>query len=159
MTTDGEGRMLDEDREVEVGIEVAGPDGDAGAAPTRVRFLVLFAACSLAVVTYIHRVGFATASTPMRVDLGLNQRHLGWLMAAFMIAYGVAEVPWGLIGDRRGVRNPLAVIILGGSLATASLAAVAWMPGASPGSSAPCSSSASRSGRSRPGRSRRSAGC
>ena len=128
MKADGEDRMLDEDREVGVGIEVAGPDGDAGAAPTRVRFLVLFAACSLAVVTYIHRVGFATASTPIRDEFGLNQRHLGLLMAAFMVAYGLAEVPWGLIGDRRGVRNPLAIIILGGSLTTAALSAVGWLP-------------------------------
>ncbi len=120
--------MLDEERDAGARIEVAGPDGTE-AAPTRVRFVVLFAACSLAVVTYIHRVGFATASTPLRVELGLNQRHLGWLMAAFMVAYGVAEVPWGLIGDRKGVRNPLALIILGGSLTTAALAAVVWLPG------------------------------
>lgn len=97
-------------------------------APTRVRYQVLFAACSLAVVTYIHRVGFSTASPFLREELGLNQRHLGWLMASFMVAYGLAEVPWGLIGDRRGVRNPLAVIILGGSLTTAALAAVVWLP-------------------------------
>lgn len=105
------------------------PDsGPLDAPPTRVRFLVLFAACSLAVVTYIHRVGFATASSPMREELGLSQSHLGLLMATFMIAYGLAEVPWGLFGDRKGVRNPLAMIILGGSLTTAGLALVAWLP-------------------------------
>lgn len=120
--------MLDDTLDAPGRIEVASADR-VEAPATRVRFLVLFAACSLAVVTYIHRVGFATASTPIRLELGLDQRHLGLLMAAFMVAYGVAEVPWGLIGDRRGVRNPLAVIILGGSLTTAGLAAVAWLPG------------------------------
>ena len=137
---DGEGRMLDEDREAGSASRSPAPTATPRAAPTRVRFLVLFAACSLAVVTYIHRVGFATASTPIRDDLGLNQRHLGLLMAAFMVAYGVAEVPWGLIGDRKGVRNPLAVIILGGSLTTAALAAVAWLPdGAGLAARGPCS--------------------
>src|SRR5262249_28564187 len=37
-------------------------DADASARPTWVRYQVLAAACSLAVITYIHRVGFATAS-------------------------------------------------------------------------------------------------
>ncbi len=108
------------------------PDGplQAEVKPTKVRFLVLFAACSLAVITYIHRVGFATASSPMREELGLSQSHLGLLMAVFMVAYGLAEVPWGLLGDRKGVRNPLAWIILGGSLTTAGIALVAWLPDA-----------------------------
>ena len=34
--------------------------------PSKVRLLVLAAACSLAVVTYIHRVGFATAVNEIR---------------------------------------------------------------------------------------------
>ncbi|RUL83959.1 MFS transporter [Tautonia sociabilis] len=122
--------MLDEGRDARPDVEDVGPKPERGDnRPTRVRFLVLFSACSLAVVTYIHRVGFATASTPMREEFGLDQRQLGLLMAAFMVAYGLAEVPWGMVGDRKGVRNSLAVIILGGSLATAALAAVAWIPG------------------------------
>lgn len=126
---------IDEDDAPTRHIEIEGgldhhstPSRSPDDSPTRVRFLVLFAACSLAIVTYIHRVGFATASSPMRDELGLSQSHLGYLMAVFMVAYGVAEVPWGLFGDRRGVRNPLAMIILGGSLTTAGLAMVAWLP-------------------------------
>ena len=38
----------------------------APAHPTRVRYQVLAAACSLAVITYIHRVGFATASAEFK---------------------------------------------------------------------------------------------
>src|SRR5947209_8028170 len=81
-------------------VEVA--DGKASG-PTRTRFRVLALACGLAVLTYIHRVGFATASAEMRGPLGLSDRDLGWLMAAFMVAYGVFEMPWGLLGDRLGV--------------------------------------------------------
>ena len=96
--------------------------------PTWVRYQVLAAACSLAVITYIHRVGFATASAEFKTAMDLSDTHIGWLMAAFMIGYGVFEMPWGLLGDRLGVRNILAAIILGGSTLTAALALVGLFP-------------------------------
>jgi sugar phosphate permease len=101
---------------------------EAGARPTRVRFRVLAVACLLAVITYIHRVGFATASAELRESLGLTDRHLGWLMAAFMIAYGVFEMPWGILSDRLGVRKILAAVIVGGSALTAALVLVVLLP-------------------------------
>ncbi len=96
--------------------------------PTRVRFVVLASACVLAVITYIHRVGFATAIAEIKGPLGLTDGHLGWLMASFMVAYGLFEMPWGSLGDRLGVRNILAAIILGGSALTAALVLVVWFP-------------------------------
>jgi len=96
--------------------------------PTWVRYQVLAAGCSLAVITYIHRVGFATASAEFKKSLNLTDGHLGDLMAAFMIGYGLFEIPWGFLGDRLGVRNILAWIILGGSILTASLALVGLLP-------------------------------
>jgi ACS family glucarate transporter-like MFS transporter len=97
--------------------------------PTWVRYQVLAAGCALAVITYIHRVGFATASAEFKTSLNLNEKQLGWLMTAFMIGYGVFEMPWGFLGDRLGVRNILAWISLGGSILTASLALVGLLPG------------------------------
>lgn len=96
--------------------------------PTWVRYRVLGAACALAVITYIHRVGFATASAQFKGSLDLTDTHLGWLMAAFMIGYGIFEMPWGSLADQFGVRTVLAVIILGGSGLTASLALVGFLP-------------------------------
>jgi MFS transporter, ACS family, glucarate transporter len=95
---------------------------------TRVRYLVLAAACGLAVVTYLHRVGFALASARLKGPLGLNDQHVSYFMAAFLLAYGLFEVPWGLLGDRLGVRNLLATIVLGGSLATGGVALVVLLP-------------------------------
>ena len=103
-------------------------DDLAPARPTRVRYQVLAAACSLAVITYIHRVGFATASAEFKNSLGLTDQHLGAMMAAFMVGYGLFEIPWGFLGDRFGVRNALAAIILGGSTLTAFLAFVVFLP-------------------------------
>ena len=109
-------------------------------------------ACFLAVITYIHRVGFATASAELKGPLGLSDGHLGWLMAAFMIGYGLFEMPWGFLGDRLGVRNILAAIILGGSTLTAALVLVVLLPpGSRSGSSASCWSFGSSSAPSRPG--------
>lgn len=102
--------------------------GARAAVPTSARYRVLAAACALAVITYIHRVGFATAAAEFKDPLGLDQRQLSYLMAAFMLAYGGFEIPWGWLGDRFGVRKPLAVIVLGGSLATAALALVTSLP-------------------------------
>jgi ACS family glucarate transporter-like MFS transporter len=96
--------------------------------PTRVRYQVLAAACSLAVITYIHRVGFGTAAAELKTPLGLSAAQISWLMAAFMVGYGLFEMPWGFLGDRIGVRNILAAIILGGSLLTAGLALVGLLP-------------------------------
>ena len=102
--------------------------GDDPSRPTRVRFRVLALGCGLAVITYIHRVGFATASAEIKGPLGLTDGHLGALMAAFMLAYGLFEMPWGFLGDRLGVRNILAFIILGGSVLTAALPLVVLLP-------------------------------
>jgi sugar phosphate permease len=106
-------------------------DHEAGldlARPTAVRYQVLAVACSLAVITYIHRVGFAAASPELRRLMRLTDAHIGWLMAAFMVGYGIFEMPWGLLADRFGVRNVLAAIILGGSTLTAALALVGLFP-------------------------------
>lgn len=96
--------------------------------PTRVRFLVVGWACALAIVTYLHRAGFSAISPDLLKQLKLDDRALGYFMAAFMIAYGVFEVPWGIFGDRRGGRSALMVIVIGGSVMTACVALVAWLP-------------------------------
>jgi MFS family permease len=86
--------------------------------PTRVRYHVLGAACAVAVIAYIHRVGFASALPAVAEDLHLGQHHSGWLMAAFLLAYGGMEMPWGRAGDRAGVRGLLPALVLGWSLLT-----------------------------------------
>ncbi len=103
--------------------------GDREPAPaTRVRYWVLASACSLAVITYIHRAGFGSNSSELLGDLGMDVRDLGWMTVAFMIAYGLFEVPWGRLADRHGARALLPIIALGGSLMTAGVAAVVLLP-------------------------------
>jgi sugar phosphate permease len=95
--------------------------------------VILAFACALAVITYILRVGFASASTKLEQLYGLDEQAIGWLMASFMVAYGAFEVPWGSAADRRGVRGVLVAVALGASITTALAALVnrlpAWLGG------------------------------
>ncbi|HLN31901.1 MAG TPA: MFS transporter [Gemmataceae bacterium] len=100
----------------------------SAARPTRVRYQVLFAACTLAVVTYIHRVGFARALPELQKDLGLDDVHLSWLTATFLFSYGVFEMPAGLLGDKFGVRHLLTLLVLGWSLLTGCVALTIYLP-------------------------------
>ena len=104
------------------------PRTAAKAPATRVRYAVLASACNLAVVTYIHRAGFQSNSSELLKDLGMDISELSAMMVAFMLAYGLFEVPWGRLGDRLGARGLLVVIVLGGSLMTAGVAAVVLLP-------------------------------
>ncbi|HEX8199979.1 MAG TPA: MFS transporter [Isosphaeraceae bacterium] len=96
---------------------------------SRVRYRVLGAACALAIVTYIHRAGFQSNSSELLADLHMDVRALSAMTVAFMLAYGLFEVPWGRLGDRFGARGLLVLVALGGSLMTAGVALVVWLPG------------------------------
>jgi sugar phosphate permease len=116
--------------QVDTGLSLLKPveESQAAVPPTRVRFQVLAAACSVAVVSYVHRVGFASASTEIMSDLCLSSKDLGYLMTAFLLAYGGFEVPGGLLGDRFGVRHLLTILVFGWSLMTGALTFVVWLP-------------------------------
>src|SRR5439155_17536118 len=73
--------------------------------PTMVRYQVLTAACTVAVVAYIHRVGFSRALPAIQNDLSLSNFQSGVLAAVFSLAYGAFEIPFGLLGDPLGVRH------------------------------------------------------
>jgi MFS transporter, ACS family, glucarate transporter len=101
---------------------------DTAGRDSRIRYRVLAAACSLAVVAYLHRVGFAMAAPYLKTQTGLTDRDLSYLMAAFMLAYGVVEIPFGLLGDKLGVRHVLAVLVLSWSLLTGAIGVVLMLP-------------------------------
>src|SRR5262245_53185804 len=84
--------------------------------PSRVRYQVLAVACVLALLTYINRLGFGVAASEIKRDLGLTDEQMGYLASAFLVAYGLFQVPGGLLGDRYGGRNALTILVLGWSL-------------------------------------------
>src|SRR5262245_41121553 len=106
---------------------VLAPEADL-VPPSRVRYHVLAVACSLALLAYIHRIGFAVGAPELKKDLALSDQDMGYLMAAFLVAYGLFEVPCGLLGDRFGARHLLTSLVVGWSLLTGCLALVVWLP-------------------------------
>jgi MFS family permease len=85
-------------------------------------------ACAIAVITYIHRLGFSTGAPELGRSLGLNSQQIGELMAVFLVAYGLFQMPLGLLGDRFGGRNVLTILVLAWSTLTAAVALAAWIP-------------------------------
>ena len=73
--------------------------------PTHVRYQVLAVACILAVLTYINRLGFGLAAPEIKDGLGLTNEQMGELGSAFLIAYGLFQMPGGRLGDRLGGRR------------------------------------------------------
>src|SRR5271155_909284 len=69
------------------------------------------------IVNYLDRTSFSIANTSIRADLGLSATQIGALLSAFSLAYGVAQLPIGLMLDRLGPRVILAVGMFAWSLA------------------------------------------
>jgi sugar phosphate permease len=110
------------------GITTAPPRVSALGRPSRVRYLVLAAACSLAVLTYVQRQGFVAGTPYIKEDLRLNDRWMGYLGSVWLVAYGLFQVPGGLLGDRFGPRHLLTVLVLGWSLTVGAVALTARLP-------------------------------
>ena len=78
---------------------------------SRARFVVLFFAITLAIVTYVDRVCISQAAPLMQQDMGLTKTQMGYAFTAFGIAYGLFEIPGGWLGDRFGPRLVLLRVV------------------------------------------------
>jgi sugar phosphate permease len=96
--------------------------------PTRVRYFVLTAVCSLAVLTYLQRQAFVAASPFIKSDLGLNDEHMGYLGSVWLVAYGAFQIPTGWLGDLLGARRLLTALVLGWSLTAGAVALIVYLP-------------------------------
>jgi MFS transporter, ACS family, glucarate transporter len=96
--------------------------------PTRARYVVTAFAVTLAVITYIDRVGIAVAVPLIRDELQLSTIQIGWALSVFGWAYAVFEIPGGWLGDRIGPRRVLMRIVIWWSFFTA---ATGWVWNAS----------------------------
>src|SRR5262249_15726622 len=96
--------------------------------PTRVRYQVLAACCSLAVLTYVQRQGFVAGTPYIKHDLGLNDADMGYLAPVWRVGYGLFQVPGGLLGYRFGARHLLTFLVLSWSLTSGAVALTAALP-------------------------------
>ena len=66
----------------------------------------------LASITYLDRVAISVTAVDMRRDLGLSVVQMSWVFSAFVLAYGLFEIPTGWWGDRVGARRILTRIVV-----------------------------------------------
>ncbi len=93
--------------------------------PSRARHVVVGFVLLLAIITYVDRVCISQTAGNIRHDLGLNEKQMGWVFAAFGLAYALFEIPAGWLGDRFGPRGVLMKVVVMWSMFTAATGA-AW---------------------------------
>ena len=80
---------------------------------------VLFFLVILAVITFLDRISISVAAARMQADLHIETRHWGWILGAFVLSYGLFEIPTGALGDKLGPRRVLTRVVLWWSAFTA----------------------------------------
>lgn len=70
------------------------------------------------VITFLDRINITMAGTQIMQDLNLNKKQWGWILSAFILSYGLLQIPLGAWGDRKGQRTVLAIIVLWWSVFT-----------------------------------------
>jgi sugar phosphate permease len=85
----------------------------------KVRHAVLGMLVLLSVVTYLDRIAISVSAKEIQADLNLSKSQWGWVLGAFLLAYGLFEIPSGGLGDRIGQRKVLTRIVLWWSAFTA----------------------------------------
>lgn len=102
----------------------------------------------LGMVTFLDRINISVAGSSIMHDLNLSPAEWGWVQSAFILSYGLMQIPMGALGDRLGHRKILAAIVLWWSLFTAftglagglaSLLVIRFMFGIGEAGSSPCS--------------------
>ncbi len=102
----------------------------------------------LGMVTFLDRINISVAGSSIMEDLGLSPSEWGYVQSAFILSYGIMQIPMGAMGDHFGHRKILALIVLwwsaftaftgmAGSLAT--LLVIRFMFGIGEAGSSPCS--------------------
>jgi len=76
----------------------------------RRRYAVVALLSVVSVITFIDRTAIAVLAPWIRRDLGIGAAEWGWVLSAYVIAYGIFEIPSGALGDRNGQRRELARI-------------------------------------------------
>jgi MFS transporter, ACS family, glucarate transporter len=85
----------------------------------KLRNVVLALLASLSIILFLDRICIAVAGPRMQTELDIPPDRWGWILGAFMLAYGLFEIPTGAMGDRYGQRSVVTRIVLWWSSFTA----------------------------------------
>lgn len=73
----------------------------------RKRYAVVALLAVVSVITFMDRTAIAVLAPWIRRDLHIGAAKWGWVLSAYVIAYGIFEIPSGALGDRNGQRREL----------------------------------------------------
>ena len=94
-------------------------NGDSGNEPRSNARVVLSAwLCSGAMIAYLCRNSLGVAEKTIRLDLGISEESMGFVMGSFFWAYALCQIPGGLLGKKFGSRIWLPVFAAFSALAT-----------------------------------------
>lgn len=82
------------------------------------RNIVLILLMIVGVITFLDRINITMAGTQIMKDLNLSEKQWGWVLSAFILSYGLLQIPLGALGDKKGQRSVLAIIVLWWSIFT-----------------------------------------
>jgi sugar phosphate permease len=92
--------------------------------PFQSRHKVLGMLFLVSIITYMDRIAISAAAPRISEELGLTTAQMGRVFSAFVLAYGLFEIPGGWMGDRFGPRIILTRIVVWWSIFTAWTGAV-----------------------------------
>ncbi|MBN1415265.1 MAG: MFS transporter [Bacteroidales bacterium] len=82
------------------------------------RKIVLILLMIVGIITFLDRINITMAGTSIMQDLSLSKKQWGWVLSAFILSYGLLQIPLGAWGDKKGQRTVLTVIVLWWSMFT-----------------------------------------
>lgn len=83
------------------------------------RYFMVLGTFLLALLLYVDRICISVAKEPISEAMGLSDKQMGWILAAFSLGYAFFQTPSGILADRFGPRKILAAIVSIWSLFTA----------------------------------------
>jgi len=83
------------------------------------RHVILALMVVLSVITFLDRLCISVAGPRMQAELNIPPEQWGIVLSAFVLSYGLFEIPTGMMGDRSGQRGVLTRVVLWWSAFTA----------------------------------------
>src|ERR1700744_3737311 len=109
------------------GVAICGGDGRAADRMTppaaqpqaiRIRWRIFSMLFGFGFLAYIQQKGITVAADRIMPELQLTQLQIGWVEWAFVLGYGLLQVPAGFVGQRLGARRTFVIIGAAAFLAT-----------------------------------------
>jgi len=97
----------------------------------RIRWRIFSMLFGFGFLAYLQQKSITVAAERMMPDLHLSQVQIGWIEWAFVLGYGLFQLPGGIFGQRQGARRTFVIIGLAAFFATvATPLAPHWFAGA-----------------------------